>query len=148
MYKILGFTRRRMLGIGAGMLGSVGLLAACGQVAAPAEEAPEMEEKKAEAEAPKMETVQVDFWSLNGFWASFTEGVGLELRDEFNSTQNAIFINTMPTPWSETFEKLPAAVAADAAPDMSFAPRFHHQDSCPRWPRVRDDRYGQGLCHH
>ena len=31
----LGLTRRRMLGISAGMLGSVGLLAACGQVAAP-----------------------------------------------------------------------------------------------------------------
>ena len=75
----LGLTRRRMLGIGAGMLGSVGLLAACGQVAAPADEAPEMEEKKSEAEAPKMETVEVEFWSLNGFWASFTEGVGLEL---------------------------------------------------------------------
>ena len=117
-------TRRRML-IGAGMFGGATLLAACGQVAAPAaEEAPEMEEKAAEAEAPQMETVQVDFWSLNGFWASFTEGVGLELRDEFNAMQDAIFINTMPTPWSETFEKLPAAVAADAAPDMSFAPRF------------------------
>ena len=120
----LGLTRRRMLGIGAGMLGSVGLLAACGQVAEPVDEAPEMEEKKAEAEAPQVETVQVDFWSLNGFWASFTEGVGLELRDEFNAMQDAIHINTMPTPWSETFEKLPAAVAADAAPDMSFAPRF------------------------
>ena len=33
----LGLTRRRMLGIGVGMLGSVGLLAACGQVAEPVE---------------------------------------------------------------------------------------------------------------
>ena len=120
----LGLTRRRMLGIGAGMLGSVGLLAACGQVAEPVDEAPEMEEKKAEAEAPKMETVEVEFWSLNGFWASFTEGVGLELRDEFNEMQDAIYINTSPTPWRETFEKLPTAVAGNAAPDMSFAPRF------------------------
>ncbi len=123
--KSMNVSRRGMLGIGAGMVGGVGLLAACGQVAAPvAEEAPEMEEKEAEAEAPQMETVQVDFWSLNGFWASFTEGVGLELRDEFNEMQDGIVINTMPTPWGETFEKLPAAVAADAAPDMSFAPRF------------------------
>ena len=83
-----------------------------------------MEEKKSEAEAPKMETVEVEFWSLNGFWASFTEGVGLELRDEFNSMQDAIHIKTLPTPWGETFEKMPAAVAANAAPDMSFAPRF------------------------
>jgi multiple sugar transport system substrate-binding protein len=120
----LGLTRRRMLGIGAGMLGSVGLLAACGQVAEPVDEAPEMEEKKAEAEAPTMETIEVEFWSLNGFWASFTEGVGLELRDEFNSMQDAIHIKTLPTPWGETFEKMPAAVAANAAPDMSFAPRF------------------------
>jgi multiple sugar transport system substrate-binding protein len=117
-------TRRYLLGI-TGMVGTAGVLAACGAqpAAAPAPEAPKAaaEAPKPKAEAPKPEAkVQTinTWWPWSGAQYDGPQGMIAKIVAATERANPNLKINWEQVPFNDIVAKLPTVVAAGTAPDM------------------------------
>jgi len=115
-------TRRQLLSVTASA-GAAVVVAACGAVPAAPAEAPKEAAKPAATPVAKAEAKEVQYWSHPTL--GFQDGaVGAGFIALFQEKNPALRVKAIPTSYGDTINKLPAAVAGGAAPDLSYIDRF------------------------